>query len=100
MKDWLYEKIVRGNEAVRQEYEEYVMDHIEEHETNRMKHWRVLLGLLWKYRKDDPEGGQICGEDPDSAFLQLKGRTEADPGQTEAEQRRSLPQSGAGQERG
>lgn len=51
LKDRLYDQIVRKNRLVKREYERYVMGHIKEHNTGRLKHWLVLLGLKWKYRK-------------------------------------------------
>lgn len=50
MKDWLYQKVVRRNERIQREYERYVLGHIKEHQSRRLRHWLVLLGLSWKYR--------------------------------------------------
>ena len=50
LKERLYEKIVRKNERVRRAYERYVIGHLAEHRSHRLKHWLVLLLLAWKYR--------------------------------------------------
>lgn len=50
MKDWFYDRIVRRNERIQKEYENYVQGHLEEHKKKRWKHWLVLLGLSLKYR--------------------------------------------------
>ena len=46
----LYNYFVRKNKMVQNEYETYVMEHIDEHNTNRIKHWKILLKLNWHYR--------------------------------------------------
>lgn len=51
LKNQLYERLVRKNDRVRKEYERYVQGHLEEHNSKRIKHWLVLLGLRWKYRR-------------------------------------------------
>ena len=42
LKERLYEKIVRKNERVRRAYERYVIGHLAEHRSHRLKHWLVL----------------------------------------------------------
>lgn len=57
LKDNLYNYIVRKNENVRQEYERYVMEHIEEHYEHKYLHWKILWKLNLHYRiqkKDTP----------------------------------------------
>lgn len=49
-KDKIYNFLVRKNENVQYEYEHYVMENIDEHSTNRLKHWKVLFCLNWHYR--------------------------------------------------
>ena len=55
LKERLYEKIVRKNERVRRAYERYVIGHLAEHRSHRLKHWLVLLLLAWKYRPSQKE---------------------------------------------
>ena len=50
IKDTVYNQLVRKNEDVSREYERYVMEHIDEHYENRLKHWNVLRSLIWHYR--------------------------------------------------
>lgn len=50
LKNSIYNYIVRSNEDVRQEYEQYVQSHITEHYTNRWRHWKILMALNWHYR--------------------------------------------------
>lgn len=49
-KDRLYHFFVEKNRYIRQEYETYVEDHLEEHKERRRKHWWLLLRLNWHYR--------------------------------------------------
>lgn len=49
-KDKIYNCLVCKNKNVQKEYETYVMDHIDEHYTNRMRHWRILWKLIIHYR--------------------------------------------------
>lgn len=46
----LYNFFVRSNEKVRNEYERYVIEHIEEHRSNRIRHIMLLIKLNWHYR--------------------------------------------------
>lgn len=48
--EWLYNCLVRKNKDVQEEYEQYVIEHIDEHAVNRFKHWKVLIGIIWRYR--------------------------------------------------
>lgn len=50
LKDKVYDYLVRKNENVQKEYEVYVMEHIDEHYTNRMRHWKMLWKLIVHYR--------------------------------------------------
>lgn len=50
LKDKIYFLFVKTNPDVCNEYENYVMQHIEEHNSNRMKHWLILLWLNIHYR--------------------------------------------------
>lgn len=50
IKDKIYNLLVRKNSDVQNEYERYVMEHIEEHKTSRTKHWKILIKLNWHYR--------------------------------------------------
>lgn len=50
IKQEIYDWLVRKNENVQREYERYVIEHLEEHYTNRMKHWSILWKLNWHYR--------------------------------------------------
>ena len=57
MKESLYNFFVRRNEFIRNEYERYVIEHLGEHEKNRVHHWAILLRLNWHYRirkKNEP----------------------------------------------
>lgn len=49
-KDRLYHFFVEKNRYIRQEYETYVENHLEEHKKKRRKHWWLLLRLNWHYR--------------------------------------------------
>ena len=68
LKDAIYDYFVRKNKSVQNEYENYVMGHLEEHDKNRAKHWRLLLRLNWHYRilgKSTPllaKDKEICHE--------------------------------------
>ena len=46
----LYDFFVNKNENVKYEYERYVKENLEEHYTNRIKQWKILLHLNWHYR--------------------------------------------------
>lgn len=50
VKDRIYNFLVRRNDNVRYEYERYVQEHIQEHSTGRMRHWKVLWRLILHYR--------------------------------------------------
>lgn len=50
-KEILYQRIVRNNKRVQKAYERYVAGHLQEHRSQRLKHWLILLNLRWKYRK-------------------------------------------------
>lgn len=50
LKEKFYNFFVRKNEAVREDYERYVIKNQEEHYSNRLKHWSLLLKLNWHYR--------------------------------------------------
>ena len=50
LKDRIYNYLVRKNNYVQYEYENYVMEHIKEHKINRLGHWIILLKLNWHYR--------------------------------------------------
>ena len=50
LKDKFYDFWVRKNENVQREYEAYVREHIDEHYTNRMRHWKILWKLNVHYR--------------------------------------------------
>ena len=50
LKDRLYYFLVEKNPFIREEYQEYVNEHQDEHQTNRGKHWQLLLKLNWHYR--------------------------------------------------
>lgn len=50
IKDRIYNFLVRKDERVWYEYENYVREHIEEHKTHRFKHIKLLLKLNWHYR--------------------------------------------------
>ncbi len=50
IKDKMFYFFVEKNENIKREYYGYVMDHIEEHNTYRIKHWFFLLRLNWHYR--------------------------------------------------
>ncbi len=49
-KQKLYNLLVRSDPRVQKEYEHYVMTHLQEHRTHRLRHWRLLLALHWHYR--------------------------------------------------
>lgn len=46
----LYNFFVRKNKHVQYEYERYVMEHLEDHYGNRLKHWKILWSLNVHYR--------------------------------------------------
>lgn len=50
IKEKIYDYLVRKNENVRYEYERYVMEHVNEHYENRLKHWGILISLKWHYQ--------------------------------------------------
>lgn len=50
IKDTIYNFLVRKNKNVQYEYERYVMENIESHNSNRLGHWKILLCLNWHYR--------------------------------------------------
>lgn len=50
LKDKVYDYLVRKNENVKREYETYVIEHIDEHYTSRIKHWKMLWKLNVHYR--------------------------------------------------
>lgn len=50
IKDKLYFFFVEKNAYIRSDYEGYVNQHLEEHKKNRLKSWKRLLELNWKYR--------------------------------------------------
>ncbi len=45
-----YNLFVNKNQNVKYEYERYVQENLEEHYTNRLKQWKILLNLNWHYR--------------------------------------------------
>lgn len=45
-----YDLFVNKNQNVKYEYERYVQENLEEHYTNRLKQWKILLNLNWHYR--------------------------------------------------
>ena len=45
-----YRYLVEKNPNVKYEYERYVQENLQEHYTNRLKHWRILFSLNWHYR--------------------------------------------------
>ena len=49
-KDKLYHYFVEKNVNIRREYEYHVNQHMDEHQTNRLSHWGMLLRLNWHYR--------------------------------------------------
>lgn len=49
LKNSLYEWAVRRNENVRYEYERYVIEHIDDHEKHRFRHWKILWKLNCHY---------------------------------------------------
>ena len=50
LKDKIYNCAVRKNDNVRKQYEEYVINNIDEHKKKRLSHWRILAKLNWHYR--------------------------------------------------
>lgn len=50
IKDILYSTIVDGNTDIKREYDTYVREHIDEHSSNRLRHWAILLRLNIHYR--------------------------------------------------
>ncbi len=50
MKDKLYYYVAEKNPDVNKEYGRYVYFHPEEHQSNRVKHWKMLLALNIHYR--------------------------------------------------
>lgn len=50
LKDKIYDCVVRKNEGVKYEYERYVIEHIEDHNKKRLKHWMFLIKLIVHYR--------------------------------------------------
>ena len=50
MKQQIYDALVRRNAGVQDEYERYVMAHLDEHQRNRLRHWKLLAALNWHYR--------------------------------------------------
>lgn len=57
IKEYIYHQLVRVNDGVKNEYERYVIENIDEHYKHRLKHWKLLARLNWHYRilgKSDP----------------------------------------------
>lgn len=50
LKDKFYDFWVRKNKNVQREYETYVRENINEHYTNRIRHWKMLWKLTVHYR--------------------------------------------------
>lgn len=50
IKDIFYNCIVRKNVLVKDEYERYVIEHIDEHNKKRFLHWKILCKLIIHYR--------------------------------------------------
>ena len=50
IKDKLFYYMVLRNQNIKKEYERYVLEHLEEHSQNRIKHWIILFKLNWHYR--------------------------------------------------
>ncbi|MBP8969550.1 MAG: hypothetical protein KBG42_09755 [Lachnospiraceae bacterium] len=46
----LYNSFVRKNSDIQYEYERYVMEHMDEHYSHRLKQWKLLLDLNVHYR--------------------------------------------------
>lgn len=55
MKQQIYDALVRSNEGVRDEYERYVMAHLDEHQQNRLQHWKLLAALNWQKNMEKPQ---------------------------------------------
>ena len=60
-KDIFYYYVVEKNENIRQEYTDYVNEHIQEHDSHRLEHWKKLLQLNIYYRI---KGGKGRGDKP------------------------------------
>ncbi len=63
LKNKIYDFLVRKNENVKREYEEYVITHLSEHRTNRLAHWKLLWKLNWHYRIRKKGGPFLTKED-------------------------------------
>ena len=50
IKDSLYYYVVDKNRNIRDEYSRYVNEHLEEHKTDRLQHWLLLMRLNLHYR--------------------------------------------------
>ena len=49
-KNKLYYFFVIRNFNIKYEYEKYVLDHLTDHNSKRIKHWAILIKLNWHYR--------------------------------------------------
>lgn len=57
LKNKLYYYLVEKNAYIRHDYEDYVNNHLDEHASNKLKSWWILIKLNWKYRilRKEPE---------------------------------------------
>lgn len=82
-KQKIYDGIVRKNKDVQNEYERYVIEHIEEHYENRLKHWKILLRLIWHYQIKKIEEPLIYNDDINS----IEGASETTQKETKTTQK-------------
>lgn len=68
----LYDFFVRKNRDVKYEYERYVQEHLEEHYSSRLKHWKILFNLNWHYRIKKSENPLIYWEQKQSKIIEQK----------------------------
>ena len=69
IKDTLYSTIVEGNPGIKYEYEKYVKEHIDEHGSDRIQHWIILLWLNFHYRLLKKDDGLIYRTKQNKTFL-------------------------------
>lgn len=69
IKDNLYYILVEKNKFIKQEYDAYVKENIDKHNTHRLLHWWILIRLNWHYRILKNDYSLIEGERVTNKFL-------------------------------
>lgn len=83
IKDRMYDYLVRRHDDIRTEYENYVAENLTEHKENRLKHWKMLLGLNWKHRFETDRSAREASPVQDTAEKQSEKTTVSASGRSE-----------------